>query len=131
MSTWRRKAIEAVPELRDRIEQSWSPMAAWIELRSLFEQAMKNGDIQRARRIMDYARYCLAAPNADVNTAVAVGFIEHLADDEATRARLPELISVREFNDWREIMSYHADDQVLESLNAAFRSKTARPRKSS
>lgn len=130
MSTWRRKAIEAAPELRDHIERSWSPMAAWIELRSLFEHAIKGGDIQRARRIMDYARYCLTAPNADVNTAVAVGFIEHLAEDKAIRVRLPELISAREVREWRGIMSYHADDQALESLNSAFGSGAVRSRNS-
>lgn len=130
MSTWRRKAIEAAPVLRDRIEKSWSPMAAWIELRSLFEIAIMSGDIQQAHRIMDYARYCLTAPSADVNTAVALGFIEHLADDKVTRERLPELISAHEAREWRGIMSYHADELALDALNAAFRSGVVRSRKS-
>jgi len=80
-------------------------MAAWLELRSSFERAIEGGDIRRARCNMDYARYCLTARNADVNTAVAVAFIEHLADDDAIRVRLPQLISAREAREWREIMS--------------------------
>ncbi len=32
MSTWRRKALESMPEIRDRIESARSPMALWIEI---------------------------------------------------------------------------------------------------
>ncbi|SAI52206.1 Uncharacterised protein [Bordetella ansorpii] len=50
MSTWRRKAIEAAPELQGVLEAIWSPMAAWIELRIAFEQAIGRNDMQGARR---------------------------------------------------------------------------------
>ncbi len=63
MSTWRRKAIEAAPDIRKHIEQAWSPMAAWTELRLLFEDSVKSGDMEKPRLILDYARYCLAAPH--------------------------------------------------------------------
>ncbi|BCH53461.1 DUF7674 family protein [Agrobacterium vitis] len=123
MSTWRCKAIEAAPELSQTIQRSWSPMAAWIELRLLFEQTVKRGDMQQSRRILDYARYCLTAPSAEINTAVALGFIEHLAEDEVVRSQLPKLISAREVKDWRTIMLNHAGEEEIERLEAACRLK--------
>ncbi|NTF06363.1 hypothetical protein G6L37_09325 [Agrobacterium rubi] len=122
MSTWRRKAIEAAPDIRDKIEQAWSPMAAWIELRLLFDDSVRSGDMEKSRRIIDYARYCLSAPDKEVNTAVAVGFIEHLADDEWVRNRLPELITAQDAREWREILAYHSDAHVVDALIEACRS---------
>jgi hypothetical protein len=37
LSTWRRKAIEAVPELKGKLEKVASQMEAWIEIRMYFE----------------------------------------------------------------------------------------------
>lgn len=126
MSTWRRKAIEAVPALRDELEVAWSPMSAWIELRFHFETAVKAGDMATARRIMDCARYCLGAPNADVRTAAALAFIEHLAEDKAVRERLPELISVTDAQDWRELMAYHSGERTVAQVIEACRRGAAR-----
>ncbi|MBB4010111.1 DUF7674 family protein [Allorhizobium taibaishanense] len=123
MSAWRRKAIEAAPELSQTIQRSCSAMAAWIELRFSFKQAVKRGDMQQSRRILDYARYCLAAPSAEINTAVVFGFIEHLAEDDVVRSQLPKLISARELKDWRTIMLNHAGEEEIEKLEAALRLK--------
>lgn len=122
MSAWRRKAIEAAPDIRDEIERAWSPMAAWIELRLFFETCVKTDDMEKSRRIIDYARYCLSAPDQEVNTAVIVGFIEHLAEEERVRARLPELITAQEARDWREILTYHSDGRIVDALIEACRS---------
>jgi hypothetical protein len=121
MSVWRRKAIEAAPELRDEIKRAWSPMAAWIALRPFFEDCVKNDRREKARRIVHYARYCLAAPHTDINTAAAVGFIEHLADDEQVRLRLPELITAQEVEEWRTILTYHTEAVIVDALSEACR----------
>lgn len=119
MSIWRRGAIEVAPEQQDRMEAAWSPMSAWIELQSVFAKAVKADDMPKARRIMDYARYSVGAPNIDVRMAVVVGFIEHLAQDKAVRDRLPELISDCEAPKWRNIMPYHAGERVAAAVEAA------------
>ncbi|MGI2035191.1 DUF7674 family protein [Rhizobium panacihumi] len=123
MSAWRRKAIEAAPELRDVIERTWSPMAAWIELHLHFDTVVKAGELDKARRIMDYARDCMASPNRDIGTAVAHAFIEHLAEDTHVRARLPELIGAEEVRAWWALMGYHADETVVAALEAACRER--------
>lgn len=130
MSAWRRKAIEAAPELRDSIERIWSPMAAWIELRLYFDAVVKAGDMDKARRIMDHARDCLASPNRDINTAVINAFIEHLAEDKDVRARLPELIGVQDVRAWRVLMAHHSDDTVIAELEAACREHRWQPKRS-
>ncbi|MBB3944657.1 hypothetical protein GGQ73_000582 [Rhizobium skierniewicense] len=107
--------------MRDEIERAWSPMAAWIELRAFFEACVKNDRIDKARRIMDYARYCLAAPHADINTAAAVGFIEHLADHEQVRLRLPEFMTAREVEEWRTILTYHTEAVIVDALSESCR----------
>lgn len=127
MSTWRRKAMEAAPDIRDRLDAAWSPMSAWIELQLYFEKAVKGGDMAAARRVMACARYCLVAPSADVRTAVAVAFIEHLAQEKEVRERLPELISAQEARDWREIMVYHSDDRTVAAVIEACRKRRAEP----
>ncbi|WP_320195593.1 hypothetical protein RMR10_001385 [Agrobacterium rosae] len=101
------------------IEQAWSPVAAWIELRVLFEDSVKRGDIEKPRLILDYARYCLAAPHNEINTAVAVGFIEHLAEDDEVRNRLPDLITAQDVHDWRDILAYHSGSGVIDALSKA------------
>lgn len=109
MSAWRRKAIEALPEMKKTVDAAWSPMALWIELRGAFETTVERGDMAMARRIMDFARYCLGARDNDVATAAALGFIEHLHDAEAVRAALPQLASRQELAEWAPLLGYHAE----------------------
>jgi len=130
MSAWRRKAIEAAPELRDCLERAWSPMAAWIELHLHFDTVVKAGEMDKARRIMEHARDALASPNRDISTAVAHAFIEHLAEDEGVRARLPELIGAQDVRGWRELMAYHANEKTIADLEAACREHRWQPKRS-
>lgn len=130
MSAWRRKAIEAAPELRDCLERAWSPMAAWIELHLHFETVVKAGDMDKARRIMEHARDCMASPNRDITTAVANVFIEHLAEDKGIRARLPELMGVQDVRAWREVLAYHSDEKTVADLEAACREHRWQPKRS-
>jgi hypothetical protein len=116
LSTWRRKAIEAIPEMRDEIEQAWSPMALWIDICLPFKQAVVDGNMEYARRIMSYARYCLDSPSIDVRTAVALGFIEHLAEGKTVRDALPLLMTLEEIRGLRSIMAYHAGESVISDL---------------
>ncbi|MEB2847025.1 hypothetical protein GAO09_16095 [Rhizobiales bacterium RZME27] len=130
MSAWRRKAIEAAPDLRDCLERAWSPMAAWIELHLHFETVVKAGEMDKARRIMDHARDCMASANRDITTAVANAFIEHLAEDKSIRARLPEIMKAQDVQAWRVLMAYHSDEKTIADLEAACREHRPRSKRS-
>lgn len=121
MSTWKRKAIEATPQIRQKLENAPSPMLAWIELRPVFEAYVRAGNRAGVDRVMRFARYCISAPDADVRMAVAVAFIEHLPESDAFRAILPELLSPHEIRALGPILAYHAGDAAVAEIEATAR----------
>ena len=121
MSEWRRKALERLPEHGRMIADAWSPMALWIELRQALSIAASAGRVEEARRILDYCRDCVGASSDDVRTAAACGFIEHLADEPTVRDILPGLVTASEIADWRQLMLYHAEAEVIDRLERACR----------
>ena len=87
MSAWRRKAIEAFPELRDDLDDEraiFSVYALWWDLLPLTEQAHREGNDDLLRRIYGFTAWC-RQQGGDLHNAVAVGFYEHLFDERWMR----------------------------------------------
>ena len=80
MSTWRRKALELLPEIRIEIESSKSPSILWCEIFYIFIISVDNNDQDLIRRILLYLFWCTsdAAGNVSNETQQAVycGFLE-------------------------------------------------------
>ena len=119
MSEWRRRALDMLPEHERVIADAWSPMALWIELRTIFSTAAAAGRMEDARQIIHYARYCLDASAETVRTAAAVAFVEHLADEEAVRDMMPGLVTSADIANWRPLLLHHADPAVVDRLELA------------
>ena len=91
MSDWKRRALEACPEIREDLEATQSCMSAWFELLPMVRQYEREEDNAKSLPIYSFARWCWDQP-AHQN-AVAVAFYEHLVDDVSTLAVLPQRLS--------------------------------------
>ena len=89
MSAWRKQALEKLPECRRLIEAADSPMALWIELLGECQDASRNQAEDLICRFYEFARCCWQSPSADVRTAVACAFYEHLPTTPELRRDMP------------------------------------------
>lgn len=124
MSQWRRIALEQVPECKKDIEAASSPMAMWIELHCRLIQAYEAVPPEETtiQHIFGYARWCLWEPhrNADLFTAVAYAFVEHLPGHPAVRHDLPNHLSRNEFLACEGFFRYHLSDEQYEKFATEF-----------
>ena len=124
MSAWRHKALELLPECRQLIESSDSPMALWIELWPMFDEAVEESNTKVAERVLAYAKWCISdasgkRPN-DTSTAAAVAFYEHLPQRRDRWKLLPNWLSPQEFKELLPVFSYHLSESELSDLQASY-----------
>jgi hypothetical protein len=87
MAAWRRKALEAFPELRRELsdaQEIYSAYALWFELLPLVRDAHREENADLLRRIYGFAEWCYRA-GPELRNAVAVSFYEHLLDERWMR----------------------------------------------
>jgi hypothetical protein len=82
MSTWRRKALEILPEQKVMIESSQSPGELWCDLSALFFEYAKNDENELIKKIIRYASWCTSPEAGDesgeTHQAVYCGFLEDI-----------------------------------------------------
>ncbi len=127
MSTWRRKAIEAVPELKGKLEKVASQMEAWIEIRMYFEGIRVEEESNKIRDILNYAQWCMSEeagklPN-DSSTAVCCAFYEHLPENQNNWGYFKKWFTPKEFETLKGVFSYHIKEEELNNLSAEFYGK--------
>ena len=120
MSTWRRQALEQLPECRRIIESADNPMALWIELGFACEDAYDKHDEDLIRRFYDFSRHCWQSPNADLRTAVACAFYEHLPTKPVLRRDMPRRFGRAAFRELREIFCYHLSPDEAAAFEQEF-----------
>ena len=124
MSTWRREAIESLPEFRCLIESAASPMALWIELHLKFLAAVQANDSSLTGRLLRYAAWCCsdrsgALPN-DTSTAATCAFYEHLPTHKELWPRFGSWFSADDFADLLPAFAYHLSAEELAALRVAY-----------
>jgi hypothetical protein len=123
VSAWRREALAALPEFKELVAESESPMALWIELHLEFETAFEANDASRVRRVMEYAKWCWNGQDSDTVNAVACGFLEHLPEHEGMRARIPEWFNIADFERLGTVFAYHAGKEVVAEIEKLYRNR--------
>jgi len=99
MSTWRRKAIEAFPELRRDFEEPGTTIyMVFFDLLPRVREAHNRGDIPELQRIYDFAQWCFRQKTQDLWNAAGVAFYEHLVDETITREQIPNWLPPDVFN---------------------------------
>lgn len=124
MSLWRRKAIEALPELAREIGDAATPMSAWIEIEIAFMSGYASEPINEdlIRRVYAYAYWCLdhgsRATNAeyDLPTCVAVCFLETLPSRPEIRKDMQRWFTLEEVRGMKDIFTYNATDEEYAEL---------------
>lgn len=95
VSVWRRKALEAFPELTEKIhEDAFSPYALFFVLLPFVRDAHRCGDTDVVRRTYAFAQWCHhQRRGGELPNAVAVAFYEHLFDDWSLREQVAPWLS--------------------------------------
>jgi hypothetical protein len=103
VSAWRRKALDQFPELRNELNRRHAIETVyqlWFELLPMAQEAHRSGDTDLLRRIYGYAHWAVRHPSKELWNPAAVAFLEHLFDDDASEARM------------RDVLGWLADDVV-------------------
>jgi hypothetical protein len=120
MSAWRHQALEQLPECRHIIESADNPMALWIELLYACEEAYQKQSDDLVRRFYDFARWCWKSPSADVRTAVACAFYEHLPTKPVMRRDMPRRFGRAAFAELRDVFRYHLSKDEADAFEREF-----------
>lgn len=124
MSTWRRKAIELLPEHRKIIDCARRPMAMWIELHLRFEDALAEGDQHMVSRILRYADWCMSEEAgrlpSETSTAVACAFYEHLPQHREYWPLFRSWFSQKQFTDLLPVFGYHLSHLDIADLKKVY-----------
>lgn len=120
MSAWRREALQRLPECREVIESAENPMAVWIELLGECEVACRKQQDDLVRRCFDFAAWCWRSPSADVRTAVACAFYEHLPTSPVLRRDMPRRFDRTAFCKLLGVFCYHLSPDEAAALVLEF-----------
>ena len=95
-------------------------MALWIELRLEFETAFRENNADKVNRILKYARWSWNTRNEDAVVAVNCAFFEHLPEDEKMREKIPQWFSRLEFDQLRDVFTYHAGAETVAAIEKRY-----------
>lgn len=89
MSTWRRKAIEMFPDLREDFQQANSTIYdVFMELLPRCREAHAAGKIDELEKIYSFATWCARQKEKDLWNAAGVSFYEHIVDCREAREEM-------------------------------------------
>ena len=127
MESWRTKAIEFFPELRDLVQKQATPLTLWTELYLVLVRFYDEGPIDddQIRKVYAYARWCLVQPNTesvetDASSAAAVGFVESIPLNRRICEDLHRWVSAETFDGCENLFRYHLDDKQFQDFSADF-----------
>jgi len=109
MSTWRRIAIEKLPQHRKLIQESESVGMLWVDLWLIFIDAHRPPiDDAIVKATYAFASWCLAgSENADIATSTICHFYEHLPTEPLVRRELPKHMDREDVLGLKEVFEYH------------------------
>jgi hypothetical protein len=82
MATWRRRAIEEFPDLRDELNQpDYTIYRLFFDLLPAVREAHRANDGARLRAIYGFAEWCARQRSQPLWNAAGVAFYEHLFDE--------------------------------------------------
>jgi hypothetical protein len=128
MSAWRKTALEMLPEYRQQIEKSETPMALWVELQFQFSFNYKNHSDDLIGRFYKYAKWCLESPHqgeylSDAGTAAWVSFYEDLTLENIVQDDVYRWLSKEEFLKLEGAFRYHLEPKEFGEFKESFLEK--------
>jgi hypothetical protein len=129
MSVWRKRALEAFPDLRRELEDpNCTIYGVFSDLVPRCVEAHKIGNTVELRKIYECADWRHVQKSYDLGNAAGVAFYEHLADAEITLRELLKWVKPHIFADVAELLRTRLKPERFEQLNKGFRlSQNTRP----
>ena len=108
MSTWRRIAIEKLPQHRKLIQESESLGMLWVDLWVRFVNAHRPPvDEATVKGTYDFASWCVGNADKDIATSTICHFYEDLPTEPLVRRELPKHMNREDFLGLTEVFEYH------------------------
>ncbi|CAN5830849.1 hypothetical protein BH10BAC2_BH10BAC2_21690 [soil metagenome] len=121
MSTWRRKAIDCLPELRNEFEdKEISIYTVFTELLPATVEAHKTNNTEQLKKCYDFAEWCFRQKEKDLWNAAGVSFYEHLGDYEETLHAMPRWIKPDIYIDVRVLLELRLSEKELQKLDGRY-----------
>ncbi|MBL7747304.1 MAG: hypothetical protein JNM19_07765 [Chitinophagaceae bacterium] len=121
MSTWRKKAIELLPDFRQEFEKADTTIYdVFIEVLPATRKAHELNDMNRLKQLYAFAEWCFSQKDKDLWNAAGVSFYEHLADEEITKQAFPEWVPADIYNNIRGLLEIRISDSELKELDKKY-----------
>src|SRR5688572_12596252 len=121
MSVWRQKAIEIAPELKREFQDpNLTPYTVFTELLFLLKQAHDRGDVERLRKIYNYAEWCFRQKEQKLWKAAWVSFYEHLGDTDITFSAFTNWVKREIYFEIRELLNQRLEDEKMKKLDSYY-----------
>lgn len=124
MSTWRKKAIECLPELRQDFEDP--DESIYLVFSALLSAAIdfhKENKTNRLQKIYAFAEWSLRQKDTDLWNAAGVSFYEHLADQAETLQDMPRWVKPDVYADIRGLLALRLSAQALKQIDTHYQGK--------
>ena len=117
MSSWRRRALQLLPEYPEIIETADTPMFLWTELSYPFSRAAEEKNTDLLQRIFDLAQWCWKESRYDeAVTAALIGFYENIPSHKEHWWTIPRFVSSADFNGLDQVFRYFLDEVQFAEL---------------
>lgn len=121
MSTWRKKAIECLPEDKKDLESPDTNIyTTFGYMLDALRTAHLNNDHEKLKKIYAFAAWCLKQKEKDLWNAAGVAFYEHLGDHEVTLHQIHNWVSKEIYGEIRELLKLRASDGSLKELDRKY-----------
>lgn len=117
MSTWRRKALEQFNDMRIEIQHKDTTIyMLFFELLPRVRDAHTNNDIEKLKKIYEFAEWCGNQKSQELWNSAGVAFYEHLVDSEITFEAIPYWVKPNIFNDVKALFKHRLSEMKYMEL---------------
>ena len=122
MSTWRRKAIEILPEEKIEFEDPRNSVyTVFAYLLSALNTAQEQKNTERIKKIFAFAEWCFRQKQKDLWNAAGVSFYEHLDTEEALKT-MSQYVKPDIYKEIRPLLEVRITPEQLKRLDESFAS---------
>jgi hypothetical protein len=122
MSTWRRNAIEILPQCRQELQASDANLyTVFREMKPFLLRAHIAQNLSLLKKIYAFAEWCMRQKAPHIRNAAGVGFYEHLVDDPETMQAISRWVKKDIYLEIRNLLEYRlGDEEALAALDAEY-----------
>jgi 16S rRNA A1518/A1519 N6-dimethyltransferase RsmA/KsgA/DIM1 with predicted DNA glycosylase/AP lyase activity len=122
MSTWRRKAIECLPDMKKEIEKKdFSIYEVFSALLDETVKAHRDKDYTQLRKYYDFAEWCFQQKEKALWNAAGVSFYEHLGNQQETAQDMPIWVKKSIYIQIKGLLEFHLGDEKAKKIDQLYR----------